>query len=128
MHLDDMKNRMNSSLSSNLHEANSKRGNELNRYCPPSNSNNLFLLFCLYPSSMVAAFDKMKERETRMLRVTLPFWTKTTFWALLLEFEKRSSCMFSWLQHCLFSLRKATLYVTDGIREENDAINSHKHE
>ena len=44
------------------------------------------------------------------------------------EFEKRSSCMFSWLQHCLFSLRKATLYVTDGIREENDAINSHKHE
>ena len=35
-----------------LEENNSKCSKELNQFCPPNSSNDLCLLFCLYPSSM----------------------------------------------------------------------------
>ena len=35
-----------------LEENNSKCSKELNKFCPPNSSNDLCLLFCLYPSSM----------------------------------------------------------------------------
>ena len=34
---------------------NSYRGKEWNQFCPPSSSDDLCLLFCLYPSSMLSA-------------------------------------------------------------------------
>ena len=61
LHQDDMKRsmnctrmncaRMNSSFSSNRHGA--KFGKDLKQFCPPKISNDLCLLFCINPSSML---------------------------------------------------------------------------
>ena len=48
-----MKNRMNSSYSSNRPSANSWRGKELSKFCPPNSKDEHCLFFCLYPCCMV---------------------------------------------------------------------------
>ena len=63
LHKDDLKNRMNSSFSSYHPGAinpflpvilvqNRQRGKELNKFCPPNSSDDLYLFFCINPSSM----------------------------------------------------------------------------
>ena len=48
----------NTSYSTNRPVQNSQRGIELNRFCPPSSSDDLCFLFCLHPSSLLARYSR----------------------------------------------------------------------
>ena len=41
---------------------NSQLGMELNKLCPPNSSDDLYLFFCLYPSSMVYSVQDFREK------------------------------------------------------------------